>query len=277
MGIESLSFFCENLGVNTRRNTMKRNFITFLLIVTIVVLNIKATYGCEREFINNNGIEINQEEYNRLIDLGFTSYEIINLSHEEYEQNNNLTGEIVVKYTNNYNIDSCGLNVSDTETEYKLMTITIVKLSNGNYRYKVNLKWKKMPSTRSYDVIGIGINSNAVNIVTGITSKQSYSNSSGTYSVSPSYTNKTTNGGLAVFKLPTEKLTELESYLYFDVSLKNLLLRELVASGDYSHAQKNVSLAESMKANVNEFGLVMSSSVVGSYDEIKAAKAIYSW
>lgn len=35
------------------------------------------------------------------------------------------------------------------------MTTSI--LSNGNrYRYKVVLEWENMPSTRSYDVIGIG-------------------------------------------------------------------------------------------------------------------------
>ena len=41
------------------------------------------------------------------------------------------------------------------ETTYKKMTTTISQ--NGNYyKYKNVLMWKNMPSTRSYDIIGIG-------------------------------------------------------------------------------------------------------------------------
>lgn len=45
------------------------------------------------------------------------------------------------------------------ETTYKKLISSISK--NGNYfRYKAELQWKNIPSTRSYDIIGIGFYSN---------------------------------------------------------------------------------------------------------------------
>lgn len=41
-------------------------------------------------------------------------------------------------------------------TSSKKMITTIISINNC-YRYKVSLEWTKIPSTRSYDIIGLGI------------------------------------------------------------------------------------------------------------------------
>ena len=40
-------------------------------------------------------------------------------------------------------------------TTYKSIVSTMSQVSN-NFRYKVSVSWKQMPSTRSYDIIGVG-------------------------------------------------------------------------------------------------------------------------
>ncbi|MFP3442825.1 hypothetical protein R0K18_34325, partial [Pantoea sp. SIMBA_133] len=47
-----------------------------------------------------------------------------------------------------------------TYTSYKTMTTTIITLSNRNWRLKTHVYWDRIPKTRSYDVIGTGINHN---------------------------------------------------------------------------------------------------------------------
>ena len=41
------------------------------------------------------------------------------------------------------------------ETTYKKVVSTLSKNSNY-FRYKISVTWKNIPSTRSYDIIGIG-------------------------------------------------------------------------------------------------------------------------
>lgn len=49
---------------------------------------------------------------------------------------------------------------SSHTTSYKRVTTTISVLSNRKYRVKTSVIWDKMPVTRSWDVLGTGINSN---------------------------------------------------------------------------------------------------------------------
>lgn len=255
-----------------------RKLFTSIIIVGMTLLNIKAITAFENNMLNNKGIYISDQDYERLINLGFTDNEILNLDEDLYEQNKNLTGEIISQPMKSDLIELYASMSGKVETEYKLMNTTIIKLSNGNYRYKVNLNWKKMPATRSYDIIAIGINSANVNIVSGVTSLQSYEGIDGIkYTSSSSYSGKTTTGGFAVFQLPTISISSLETYLYFEVSLKSSSVRTLNAYGDYSHAQSKISLTNSKSFSVDKTGITLSTSIKNYYDSINIAKAVYEF
>lgn len=147
---------------------------------------------------NMNGIDISEEEYTRLLNMGFTDWEIETMPLEIYNKNKDLIGEVVgvqtkyykTTYVNDlyqtyttsslnniafteeiteeeYNSESSiSLLSNPVNTEYKKMTTSIVK-TNGKYRLKNVLDWKKMPKTRSTDIIAIGINSSVVSGIDG--------------------------------------------------------------------------------------------------------------
>ena len=57
------------------------------------------------------------------------------------------------EYNNSDNLIQRDVTV---ETTYKKLTVSISKFNADYYRYRAILNWKQMPSTRSYDVLGIG-------------------------------------------------------------------------------------------------------------------------
>ena len=286
---------------------MKKVIAIILGIICLIPVSSKAS----DYIINNNSIKISTEEYNNLINLGFTEKEIFNMSAVEYENNKDLIGEIVssdIKYyktvtfyndaneqvakndieisedeysfANSNTMSSHGLIVGYTETNYKKMTTNIISLSN-KYRYKVSLEWKNMPSTRSYDIIGIGIDS-SVYIYSNIYFQQNYCYNDGSCSSSVISTPKKTNtGGAASFKLPTSSsISDLSSYLYFTVDKSSdNTLSELNAYGDYSHATSSIDSESAKNYSINSAGIVLNSSIYNKYDEIQLAHARWtgSW
>ena len=164
-----------------------------------------------------------------------------------------------------------------TETSYKKMTTQIILLSYG-YRFKNTVEWKNIPSTRSYDIIGIGIDT-SVYISSDIVFQQNYCYSSGSCSSSNvSVLKNSTTGGAALFKLPTSSsITSMNSYIYFMVSkTSNDTLKSMYAYGDYAHAVKNTSSSNSSYYTINKTGLNLYSSIVDKYDEIPVAKATWT-
>lgn len=163
-----------------------------------------------------------------------------------------------------------------TETNYKKMTTTIA--SNGKYyRYKVVLDWKNIPSTRSYDIIGIGF-LGSVKVHNGLNFTQEYCTSLSNCTTSTTnYPQIFSSGAGTTFKLPTGTLTSLKQTLYFDVeknTTSTIILQE--AYGDYSHATSSISLTNAKKYNVvANVGISLDSSITSYYDAISVAKA--SW
>lgn len=253
---------------------------------------------------------ITNEEYNNLLNLGFTEREILNMTEKEFDDNKNLKGEILDSTTEYYKLteyyDIIGGFILSTnqritkqefenktsdekvrsistgyiETAYKKLTTTIVNTSLG-YRYKVSLEWKNIPSHRGYDIIGIGIDSN-VYISTSFTFQQNYCYSNGTcYSSQENLPKQTSKGGSSLFALPTSSsVTSLSSYLYFVVS-KNTssTITSLNAYGDYAHNTKSISLNNANTYTMQSNGIVLNSSYVNYYDEIGASQATWtgSW
>ena len=296
-----------------QKNTI-RNIYSFILILSITLIGFINKVSADEininVFVNNNGIVITTTEYENLINLGFTESEILNMTITEFNENKDLIGNVVstndkyyrviTRYDNDNNIISTtseeiseyAYNSNDlmfnsisplsidgySETNYKKIRSQIISLTYG-YRYKMSVEWKNIPSTRSYDIIGIGIDTN-VYISSDITFQQNYCYNSGSCSSSNvSVIKNTTTGGAALFKLPTSSsITSMDSYIYFMVSKSSssATLNTMYAYGDYSHAVKNTSSSNSNYYSINKGGLNLYSSIIESYDEVPVTKATWT-
>lgn len=278
---------------------------------------------------NYNNILIKSEELENLRNLGFTEKQIELMDEEEFEANKNLSGEVLAEITkyykttttyddkNLYSINNTrtniilsyseeitedeynnsnsqmfpfGLTNGYTETNYKKMTTTIISVNN-RYRYKNTLVWKNIPSTRSYDIIGIGIDST----VSGISSTKYFRTIADMQKSNDSYhqvsgvgTWKLSGTGYGVtFELPSDPIKDgysmkgLESYMYFEVQkLTSAKILTLNAYGDYRHAQRTVDDSISYSFSIGTGGInfdaSLSESIKTSYDDINTAQATLS-
>lgn len=231
-----------------------------MFVIALILSFIMLTNAEEEEFASTTKYFKTDTYYNSLLPNSYntnaisTSYEI---TEEEYENVDELTGNMASP------------NVSGSvETTYKKMTTSITK--NGNYyRYKNVLLWKKFPSVRSYDIIGIG-HFSTVKVHGSAHFEEYYCFTSGScYTNIAHYTQTFNTGSGASFPLPTGSLTTLKTTFYFDVE-KNTTLTIISqdAYGDYSHAITNVTLANSKKYTVNPTGISLDGSIINSYDSI---------
>lgn len=311
-----------------KKNILFSIFTIFILLFSIQ--NVSALELDENGYYTNaNNIKISEQQLENLQNMGFSEREIIAMGQEEFDNNKNLNGEIVAQTTKYYktittysdvstysinnatNPTSITIEITEeeynnsndellitplgntngyTETNYKKMTTTIVK--NGNYyRYKNDLVWKRMPSTRSYDIQGIGIDST----VSGVSSSKYFkriadiedsANLVCYFDNSTSGTWELSGTGYAVnFKLPantsTTTVTALSSHMYFDVQkLTSATILTLNAYGDYKHAQKTVSSSVSNGVSIGTDGISfdasVSVSITESYDSMSTAQATRS-
>ena len=258
----------EGTIYNMKKNSLFLKILTFTLIFSLK--NVSALeldeYGY---YINANNIKISGQELENLQNMGFSEREIIAMEQEEFDNNKNLSGEILAQTTKYYKTTTTYANASAyslnntttmtsftveiteeeynnssdetsikplgntngyTETNYKKMTTTIVK-NGSRYRYKNDLVWKKMPSTRSYDIQGIGIDSTVSGVssskyFTRIADIEDSANLVCYFDNSTSGSWKLRSTGYAVtFKLPantaTKTVTALSSHMYFDVQKLN--------------------------------------------------------
>ena len=279
---------------------MKRKFIILLLVFILPVVAF-----AEEKYVNYYGVEFSEEDYSTMVELGFSEDEIYYMSVEEYNNNRNIDATLEATTTryfiNIIRYDSTGRMISDSEMEvneeeynsetismygnglvettYKKMTTTI-STTGSNYRYKVSLLWKKMPATRSYDIIGVGIEGSKVRISGGsMVFNQNYciSNScTNTNTINSSSTSS--SGGGVSFKLPTStSITSLSSYVYFTV-IKNTssTITSMNAYGDYSHATSTVSASAAQGFYVDEGGIDLEEVIISRYDSIDRATATWS-
>ena len=167
------------------------------------------------------------------------------------------------------------------ETTYKKMTSTITQ--NGSYyRYKNQLNWKLMPSTRAYDIIGIGFYS-SVRPANYIYFTEEWTYTSGGGSSTSTGIRQVFNNGVGVsFALPSDTINSLKATLYFDVE-KNTTATIIsqVAYADYAHETSyGLSAMEAVNYTVQQgAGIILNSSISGYYDSIQEAEAYWtgSW
>ncbi len=225
--------------------------------------------------------EVSGNDYNE-------GYEIIS-SYEKYYKTEYISNNIILYGNDNYmsktteisksEYDSANVSSSirpfetiSVETEYKKLNISIMK-SGSNYRYQGVLEWKNMPSTRSYDIFGIGYRSS---VGTNISSfKTDYCLKTGGCYTANNYSYKKSKNGVGVsFKLPEKEIRSLKSTLTLDV-YKNVdaTIIEQYVVGDYAHATKSVSLSSSQEYSIDTFGIHLNNSIYSYYDEISPASA----
>lgn len=205
-----------------------------------------------------------------------------------------------------YNYESTnplGNHPGYTETNGKQMTTSIIAV-NGRYRLKVDLVWKNVPSTRSYDVLAIGIDSTVSGVPDTKYVKQNWRLDNPCQGMTESHSStsaswKTDRAGYgATFKLPSNTtcsipsgdplilptyknvtVTALSSYLYFEINKLTTPINTINAYGDYAHAIKTVSVETSIGF---EFGLdsvgvgiTFTPSVSTKYDTMATAQAYW--
>ena len=272
------------------------------IIIGLICFTISIKKSNAEEYINYNNIHMTPNEYNTLINLGFTEEQIHYMEQETYENNKDLDAKLVSQTTRYYKTVSpaygTGYDVEVTEDEYNnsnklefdrgyvdttYKTITSSISQNGSkYRFNVSTLWKQMPSNRSYDIIGIGF-SNYIHIDSSIYFSYTYANSSWQYTTSTQYKNKKSlsTGGAASYKLPTGSIKSLSASLYYDVS-KNSgagTITSLAICGDYAHATSTVPAANAGDYGINSSGINLYSTIINLYDATPCAMeyASVSW
>lgn len=246
---------------------------------------------------NYYGIEMNNQEYNNLINLGFSEDEIYYMSSETFEENKNADSTLVSKvgkyyktiYTdlngNSYSTEvtkeeydnQSTINTRGTyESEYKYIVTTLSQ--NGSmYRYKISISWEKMPSTRSYDIIGIGFDDD-VYINSSVYFNYHTCNSSGNCGTYSYYYDKkvTDSGATTLFDFPNDAIS-FSGAMWYDVA-KNTssTITSLAMYGDYSHATTNVSASAATNHDISYNGILLGSNIYGAYDAIPTIVSVWN-
>ena len=270
-------------------------FVFILIGLISFFISIKPSSA--QEYVNYNGIHITNSEYNTLLNLGFSEDQIYYMDEDTYNNNKDLDAKLITQTTRYYkNISPAygiGYDVEITENEYSnatqnketfdkgfinttYKTITSSISQNGNkYRYNVSTLWKSMPSTRSYDIIGIGYGELLSIYNSAIYFSYTYAYSGGTYTTSSTYYNKKSlsTGGAAVYKLPSgSTLASLSANLYYDVvKATGSTITSLSICGDYAHATSNVSVNNVSDYSISIYGINLGTSLAGYYDATPCA------
>lgn len=267
------------------------------VLVVLFVFMIGMNYAKANAYENYYGININNEEYNNLIGLGFSEDEIYYMDLQTFEENKDLPGELVAQdvtyyktvqpyYGNSYtvelteeeyNTESNIMTLGTVETQYKTMVTTLSK-NGSKYRYKISLLWNNIPKVKSYDIIGIGF-SDDVYINSSVNFYYYYCSSSSSCSTEYYYYNKksTATGGTTVFKIPSSTSVSLSSVMYYDVSKDTTgTINSLEMCGDYAHATSSVPATNTSNHNISIGGIGFYNGLSGYYDTIPCAVSTWS-
>ena len=281
---------------------MKKYFI-FLLVVICIPFTV---YGLSHEkvfYVNSNGIEMTEQEYNNLLSVGFTEFQIKNMSLSEFNDNKDLHGQVearVKKYYKTVTNTLTGKVIETREASYDeflrekenptrdmgiittswiQMANSIITISEYYKRYKSDMFWITMPPVRSFDTFAIGFNDYEIEIVSSVIPLTIvYTYSDGTdITQTAGYTQKITSKGAGVsFKLPSEHIVGLSSYMYYNIGkITSSEVTSLISCADYVHANRTSTMARATDYNLDFFGIVRGVSMDGYYNYQNCAQA--SW
>ena len=287
-----------------RRKKMEKNKRIFrfavacLIMVVAFAVNVASLKALTGDFINYYNITITGEQYERLLNLGFTDDQIYYMTEEIFDANKDLEATLVARtikyyktvytsYGNSYTVEVTPeeyySHKDDQElrgsviTNYKTL-ISSISAVGSYYRFNSNLTWTNIPNVHSYDVQAIGF-TGSIHIDTPITFYYTYTSSNGNSTTSYNYYNKQyfSTGGSTVYQLPSSFIG-LTSTMYFDVA-KNSgagTITSLHMCADYAHATTTVTGNEACSHSVNIYGITFASGVSGKFDAMPCADSYLS-
>ena len=291
-------------------------FATLILVSTTVVKAANEVY-----YTNKENIEMTEEEYNNLLGLGFTEKQIYRMDEQEFLNNKNIEGTVLSvseKYFRNYTILRNGITtyrseeISEEEairdrelqaekSQYRsgppgnyydgvMATTTIqvkakiIGIASNRMRLMTDVDWYTMPSYRYNDIIAAGFESSKVQFASVIVFREDWRDNNGNDGYFTGCTPKQeTNGGSAIFGLPSGSLSQLESYMYFNVKKASGVgtITTLYTSGDYAHGTSNVSQSNLYNHYfVSQPGGISMDGTYGSYyqqNTAPQAKFVGTW
>ncbi len=161
-----------------------------------------------------------------------------------------------------------------TETSYKKLTATISKHNVNYYKYAGTLTWKQIPSTRSYDIIGLGY-FGSVKLANEISFTQKYCTTDDVCGSGAGYYQyKGNNGSGAMFHLPTGSLKSLSQsiHIYVQKTDPNSTVIEQELDADYAHATSTISYSAAKDFYIDTGGIKLVSNYY-YYDSMNEATA----
>lgn len=290
---------------------MKKYLYSIVLATLILMSTTVVNAANEVYYTNRKNISMTEQEYNNLLNLGFTEKYIDGMEQEEFLANKDLEGTLLSttkKYIKTTTAMRNGIKVTTSReiteeealqsqrvpnrapagnyydgiimTSVHSVTASIAGIGNTYMRFMNNVEWLDMPTSRYYDIIGIGMESSKVQFATGIVFKEEWVTTGGVHDnnqvCSPKYVN---TGGLAVFKLPDDDIQSLDISLYFNVMKQDNVgtITTLYAVGDYAHAINNVTPANLLShISVSDAaGIMIDSTYALDYLENSAAVASF--
>ena len=276
-------------------------FAALILMSTTVVNAANEVY-----YRNRKNIDMTETEYNNLLALGFTEKHIEGMSEDEFLANKDLDATLLSsskKYIKRTTAMRNGIKVTtyreiseeEAMKEKELqsqnvpnrgpagnyydgvysnsvfaMTVNISSVGNTYMRFMNNAEWIVIPTDQYNDAIGIGIESDKVEMSTGVIFEENWLTTDGTPGEDDTCTPKEiSTGGLAIFELPGVPIQTLYMSLYFNVMKKANVgtITSLYATGDYAHATSNVSANDLLShISINySVGLMIDGTYGGSF------------
>lgn len=249
---------------------MKKILVLSVTILLVIMSPTIVFASRIEESLSPDNIEAIETKYYKTINYGNNKIALV-------RERIPVTIEITKEEYDSFNQNGIAPQSTTIETNYKKMTTSIEK--NGSlYRYKVNLFWKNIPSTRSYDIIGIGFPSSVKTATSAIFSNHYCNTSSKCYtSTGYHYSYNSSNGIGVVFSVPTGNLSSLEQTLYVDMNknTSSTIIKQY-AYGDYAHAVSNISLENAKKFIVNTSGIVHTNNTDQYFDNVSPATATWT-
>ena len=292
---------------------MKKYLYSLVLAALILMSTTVVNASNEVYYINRKNVEMTEREYNNLLSLGFSENYIDGMDQDEFMENKDLEGTTLAeakKYIKTSTIMRNGIKITTSEeiTEEEarklqehnmnrdpygnyydgmilndviLMTSRISGVGDTMMRFMNTVEWQTLPTTRYYDIIGIGFDQNKVQFGTIIVCRQEWVTEDGGHdgdnTCSPKYVS---TGGLAVIKLPEDTIQSLESTIYFNVIKQNNVgtITSLYAVGDYAHAVSNVTPTDLMShISINDsVGIIIDATYASYFEGISAAVASFN-
>ncbi len=249
---------------------MQRKLLILLVFSVFLFIFVKTLHA--EEIDDDNFVLVSQvDKYYKTV----TYYDRENTKTYNFNYYNKAqsskTYEITKEEYENQNVLE-PMTTTSIETTYKKLTSRILQNSNL-FKYEAILNWKNFPKKRSYDIIGIGFNNN-VAVLSSPAYYTEYCLTNGICQKMTSHSPKTFSNGVGTtFLLPTGDLTSLSTTFSVIITKNDSnTITNQIATADYSHATKSISLNNAKNYDVTSNGIVLN-GIASYYDEIQPAIA----